>query len=113
MVPIPGATRSAPLGPVPSAWGLDLGLRRGSGLEVLLRLQSFVPRPVVVVLTNYPHEEYRRQCLALGADAFLDKSLEFEQVVDALRAAARAPEARQVVSRPAPLDQVLGFGPAV
>jgi DNA-binding NarL/FixJ family response regulator len=32
----------------------------------------------VVVLTNYPTQEMRRRCLALGADAVFDKSNELE-----------------------------------
>lgn len=99
----------------PDAVVLDLGLRRGSGVEVLLRIQDLTPRPTIVVLTNNPNDEYRRQCLALGADAFLDKSFEFDRVRDVLLATPRLRPpvtATGALPRSATLEKVLGFGPA-
>jgi len=37
-------------------------------------------RPRVIVLTNYPYPGYRQKCLQAGADFFLDKSAEFDQI---------------------------------
>jgi len=31
-------------------------------------------------LTNYPYPAYRQKCLQAGADFFLDKSTEFDQI---------------------------------
>lgn len=56
---------------------LDLHLVGGSGLEVLEGLQTQTKRPKVIVLTNYPYDEYRKKCLTNGAMAFLDKTTEF------------------------------------
>ncbi len=96
----------------PDAVVLDLGLKDGSGLRVLERIKGLAHRPTIVVLTNYPFEEYRRRCLALGAAAFLDKSSEFDRVVGALLAAPSA-EAPHAALPPVNLDYVLGWGPTV
>jgi CheY-like chemotaxis protein len=63
---------------------LDLNLPGPSGLDVLPRLKAGPAPPVVVVLTNHPTDPHRRQCLALGADHFFDKSHEFDRVVAVL-----------------------------
>lgn len=73
---------------------LDLKLARGSGMGVLRGLADHRPRPRVVVLTNSSADAYRQRCLALGADAFLDKTREFEQLPGVLTGmAASAPQA--------------------
>jgi two-component system response regulator DevR len=61
---------------------LDIHMPGISGLEILPRLKATPARPIVVVLTSHPTELHRRQCLALGADYFFDKSRDFAQVVD-------------------------------
>lgn len=57
---------------------LDLTLASGSGMEVLhqIKLKGFSVR--IIVLTNYAYPQYRKKCMALGADYFLDKSLDLE-----------------------------------
>ena len=57
---------------------VDLFLKEGSGLTVLRACQNRPSHQFVVVLTNYPTQEMRRRCLALGADAVFDKSNELE-----------------------------------
>lgn len=57
---------------------VDLFLKEGSGLTVLRACQNRPSHQNVVVLTNYPTQEIRRRCLALGADAVFDKSNELE-----------------------------------
>lgn len=61
----------------PDAVILDLTLARGSGIEVLRRTKSVLPEMKVIVLTNRADKQYRKTCMALGADCFLDKSREF------------------------------------
>lgn len=56
---------------------LDLSLASGSGIEVLRRAKAALPEIRVIVLTNKVGAQYRKTCMALGADAFLDKSREF------------------------------------
>jgi len=59
---------------------LDIRMPDGSGIDVLQTIKQDEPAPVVIVLTNYPYPAYRRKCLRAGADFFLDKSTEFDQI---------------------------------
>ncbi len=59
---------------------LDIRLPDGSGIDVLQTIKQDGPAPVVIVLTNYPYPAYRQRCLQAGADFFLDKSTEFDQI---------------------------------
>jgi CheY-like chemotaxis protein len=62
---------------------LDVHLPDESGLQLLpkLRANHGGELPMIVVLTNDASEYHRRECVARGADAFFDKSSEFDQVV--------------------------------
>ncbi len=64
---------------------LDIQIFNGKGIDVLQRLKQERVAPAVMILTDYPYPEYRQLCLAAGADFFLDRSTEFEQIVPALR----------------------------
>ena len=64
---------------------LDYQLIGGTGVDVLRAVQGHAPGTVFVVLTNHPDPQYRRACMAAGADHFFDKSTEFECVADVLR----------------------------
>jgi DNA-binding NarL/FixJ family response regulator len=55
-----------------------------SGLEVLAIVKREPLPPVVIVLTNHPHERYRSECLRNGADFFFDKSSDFDRVLAAV-----------------------------
>ena len=59
---------------------LDIRLPDGSGIDVLQTIKQDEPAPVVIVLTNYTYPAYRQKCLRAGADFFLDKSTEFDQI---------------------------------
>ena len=59
---------------------LDLQLESGSGFGVLEQLGA--NRPPVVVLTNYALPQYESRARALGAEHFLDKSRDYERLVD-------------------------------
>jgi DNA-binding NarL/FixJ family response regulator len=69
----------------PDAILLDLQLPDRSGLDILPALKAHVPSPMVVVLTNCADDSCRRRSLALGADHFFDKSIDFDAVADALQ----------------------------
>jgi DNA-binding NarL/FixJ family response regulator len=56
---------------------LDLTLATGSGIEVLRKIKAALPTLKVIVLTNKTEPQYRKKCMALGADRFLDKSRDF------------------------------------
>jgi len=59
---------------------LDIKLKAGTGIEVLRAIKHSMPALDVIVLTNYATEEYRKRCLEAGAEYFLDKTNEFDQL---------------------------------
>jgi DNA-binding NarL/FixJ family response regulator len=66
---------------------LDYQLEGGTGLDVLRAVHPKAPEVVFVVLTNNALPQYRRACFAAGAQHFLDKATEFDQVRDLIRQA--------------------------
>ncbi len=61
---------------------LDIGLAGSSGIDLLKEIKALYPKVKVIMLTNFDSVTYRQKCQQLGADGFLNKSLEFEKVVD-------------------------------
>lgn len=71
---------------------IDIQLKQGSGIGVLDALQTDSPRygrPLKAVLTNYAHSTMRKRCERIGMDAFFDKSLQINQLMDYVIEAAR------------------------
>lgn len=72
---------------------IDIQLREGSGIGVLRTLQNdgtHYGNPLKAVLTNYAHDGMRARCERLGMDAFFDKSLNINQLLDYVVVAAQA-----------------------
>ncbi|HEY6784741.1 MAG TPA: response regulator transcription factor [Gemmatimonadales bacterium] len=65
---------------LPDAVILDLRLKDGSGMSVLELVKKTHPKMTVVVLTNHGTDEHRVKALGLGADRFLDKTADFDQI---------------------------------
>lgn len=65
----------------PDAAILDIRMPGLSGIELLERIKRSHPSMVVIMMTNFPYQQYRERCLAAGADYFFDKSSEFEKIV--------------------------------
>ena len=65
---------------LPDAVILDLRLKDGSGMAVLELIKKTRPATTVVVLTNHGTDEHRVKALSLGADRFLDKTADFDQI---------------------------------
>ncbi|HKQ39231.1 MAG TPA: response regulator transcription factor [Verrucomicrobiae bacterium] len=78
----------------PTAVVLDISMPGGGGMSVLETIKKEDQAPMVIMLTNFSNEPYRRRCLQLGADYFFDKSSEFEKVIQVLRKARRARSVR-------------------
>lgn len=96
------------IGKQPDVIILDMQLETGSGLGVLKALKlnsgnsansvnslsaandSDAPKstPRVIVLTNFPSPSVQRAAITLGAEHFLDKSLEFHKLPALLKTAA-------------------------
>lgn len=70
---------------------LDIQVSNGNGdgnrngIDLVRRIQTEFPDTSVIVLTNKVDRFYRRACLNAGARFFIDKSIEFEKVRDAVR----------------------------
>lgn len=64
---------------------LDFQLQDGTALNVLDGIEGKEPRPLVIILTNYPEPIYRSKCMEAGAFRFLDKSTEFDQLTSTIR----------------------------
>lgn len=70
---------------------IDIELKQGSGIGVLDALQTDSDRygaPCKVVLTNYAHAIMRQRCGRFGMDAFFDKSMQINQLIDYVSEAA-------------------------
>ena len=59
---------------------LDIMMPGGNGVDVLKNIKQDKAGPMVIILTNYPYPEYRQKCLQAGANFFLDKTTEFDQI---------------------------------
>ncbi|MBI5921958.1 MAG: response regulator transcription factor [Betaproteobacteria bacterium] len=66
----------------PHAMILDLKFPDGNGFDLLGYTKQNFPSVIVMVNTNAIY--FRKQCLALGADFFFDKSLETNDLVDTI-----------------------------
>jgi len=65
---------------------LDVQLRGGSGFRLLKQMRvAGLDRPeAVIIVTNYPSEDYRTASRECGADHFFDKASEFHKVREVL-----------------------------
>jgi two-component system response regulator DesR len=68
---------------------LDVQLDGGTGLEVLRAVRQVDPRIAFVVFSNNAGPAYRKRYLGEGAQRFLDKTTEFDQLVVAVENASR------------------------
>ncbi|MEO7386629.1 MAG: response regulator [Gammaproteobacteria bacterium] len=62
---------------------VDVELREGSGIGAIRHARRCYPQgrqPLIVVLTNYPLPAVRSRCIDAGADHFLDKMHQFQDV---------------------------------
>ena len=69
----------------PKDWDLailDLFLKQGSGLGVLVACRNRNPSQKVVVLSNYATADIRQRCAQLGVDAVFDKSNEIDLLIE-------------------------------
>jgi CheY-like chemotaxis protein len=69
----------------PDAVILDFHLPGGNGIDVLKAVQVKDQIPVFIVFTNNPYPRLRRYCLAAGADFFLDKSFDHNELFGLLK----------------------------
>jgi DNA-binding NarL/FixJ family response regulator len=65
---------------------LDIQLRGGSGFRLLKQMRAAgLTRPeAIIIVTNYPSDDYRTASRECGADHFFDKASEFHKVREVL-----------------------------
>ena len=68
---------------------LDLRMPGASGVQATRRLRELELASAIIILTSYGDQAYVRQALEAGANGYLLKSTPTEQLIAAIRAAAR------------------------
>ena len=63
---------------------LDIKMPGINGVDLLQKLKNKYSGLKIIMLTNYPFEQYKTKCLGYGADYFLNKSDEFEMLPNVL-----------------------------
>ena len=61
---------------------LDIRMPGGSGFDVLKYVRKQPEHILVIILTKYSTDAFREEASIDGADYFLDKSTEFEKVIE-------------------------------
>lgn len=59
---------------------LDINLPDKNGIELLEYIKSKPIKTTVIMLTNQSSDYYRKLCFKMGADHFLDKSKDFDDI---------------------------------
>lgn len=68
---------------------LDIRMRTADGLSALRRLRALPDPPAVAMLTTFDVDEYVQEALRIGANGFLLKDTEPDQLIKAVRDLAR------------------------
>jgi len=59
---------------------IDIRMPDMNGIEVLKKIRELKMKVKVCILTNYPYPQYRKRCLEAGADYFISKTEDFEDI---------------------------------
>jgi DNA-binding NarL/FixJ family response regulator len=59
---------------------LDIRMPEMNGIEVLKKIRELKMKVKVCILTNYPYPQYKKKCIEAGADYFLSKAEDFEDI---------------------------------
>jgi YesN/AraC family two-component response regulator len=59
---------------------LDIRMPEMNGIEVLKKIRELKMKVKVCILTNYAYPIYKRRCFEAGADFFLRKTEDFEEI---------------------------------
>ena len=63
---------------------LDLNMPFMGGIEVIRTIKKDYPATIILVLTNFATSSHKDSCMKLGVKYFFDKTIEFEQAIDAI-----------------------------
>jgi DNA-binding NarL/FixJ family response regulator len=59
---------------------LDIRMPEMTGIEVIKKIRELKMKVKVCILTNYAYPIYKKRCLEAGADFFLRKTEDFEEI---------------------------------
>jgi len=59
---------------------LDIRMPEMNGIEVLKKIRELNMKTKICILTNYAYPQYKKKCFEAGADYFLSKTEDFEDV---------------------------------
>jgi len=59
---------------------LDIRMPEMNGIEVLKKIRELNMKTKICILTNYAYPQYKKKCFEAGADYFLSKTEEFEDI---------------------------------
>lgn len=65
---------------VPDIVILDISMPFTSGIDLLEIMKEERPQTPIIILTNYPSDQYKVVCKRMGADFFLVKSDDFYKI---------------------------------
>jgi len=69
----------------PDVVTLDVQLKVGSGLDVLRGIKGIPNPPRVIMLSNEDPYIFSERCIFLGAEDYFDKSMQFEDFIEAIK----------------------------
>jgi len=64
---------------------MDLAMPEQSGLDALARIRAKAPNLGILILSSYPEEHYAQALLRQGAQGYLNKQCEPEEILQAIR----------------------------
>ena len=59
---------------------IDIRMPEMNGIELLKKIRELKLNVKIIILTNYPYPQYRKRCIEAGADYFLSKTENIEQI---------------------------------
>ncbi|MFH1490826.1 MAG: response regulator [Pseudomonadota bacterium] len=68
---------------------LDIKMGGMNGIGTVERIRDYGLTATVIMFTNYDYPQYRKKCMALGADYFFKKSTEFEKLREVIEKLVR------------------------
>ncbi|HWP57552.1 MAG TPA: response regulator transcription factor [Candidatus Acidoferrales bacterium] len=69
---------------------MDIKMPEKNGIEALVEIKKEQSSPRVVIFTSFPFPQHEKRCLELGAERFLDKSNDIDQLQQFLKGAVQA-----------------------
>jgi DNA-binding NtrC family response regulator len=81
-------------GQVPDVMVVDLKMPRLDGLELLRQVKKKHPDIQVIILTGHGSTQDRLAAISLGAFAFMEKPVDFDELVRTIRAAYQKRDCR-------------------